>query len=57
MTNERIYNIALDRFMEEKVKLMQRFKKFPKRLYYNQKDKEYLLYELDSTLAKQIWRN
>lgn len=55
MSNERIYNIALDRYMEEKIKLMQQFKKFPKTLYYNQKDKDHLLYNLDPTLAKQIW--
>ena len=55
MSKDRVYNMALDMFMEKKVQYMSMIKSFPKELYYNARDKHYLLYELEPSVAKQIW--
>ena len=54
-----IYNIALDMFMEKKVDLLRQIvaKKDVRKLYYNIHDKEYILYKIDPSLAKQIWND
>ena len=46
-------------FMEKKVDLLRRIidRKDIRKLYYNVRDKEYILYKIDPSLAEQIWKN
>ena len=57
MSNERIYNIALDKFMEEAYIHLKNYleRNFRKKLYYNNEDKEFILYQLSPNEAQRIW--
>jgi len=56
MSKDRIYNIALDMFMEKKVQYMKTLdSSFDTNLYYNNEDKQWILYDMRNDQARQVW--
>jgi len=56
MSREMLYNIALDTFMEKKVQYMKMLDStVDVDLYYNSADKQWILYDMSSEQARQVW--
>ena len=56
MSKDRTYNIAIDMFMEKKVQHMIKCDPtFNTNLYYNNTDKQWILYDMNADQAKQVW--
>lgn len=56
--NKKLYNIALDLYMIHNCHRLTKIlgNKFKPELYYDSKDREFILFELDEKLACEIWK-